>query len=216
MIKGIVFDLDGTLVDSLGVTFEAFNHGINAFGVRTQTPAEILSHFGPGEVKIIEKFVGPENVKQALKLVIQYFQSNLGRIGLHAGVTELLENLKSKRIPLAIFTGRSHPTTRMILEHHRLTQKFVTVVAHEDVKASKPHPEGLLLAVSRMGLKPDEVLFVGDSAVDLKAAHAAHATSVAAAWDSFTIREELLAEKPHHVIDHVNDLWKLWERMGAQ
>jgi HAD superfamily hydrolase (TIGR01509 family) len=213
MIKGIVFDLDGTLVDSLSVTFDAFNHGITSQGGRKHTPEEIMRYFGTGEGEIFAKLIGQDKAPQAYSAARDYMDAHMGRIPLHEGVGELLDELKSRSVPLSIFTGRSWPTTELILKHHGLLDRFIKVIAHDHVNSPKPSPEGLHLAVNSMKLNPSEVLFIGDSDVDILAAHAAGSTGVAVLWDLLVNKEKLEISKPHHWAGKPLELLTLWEQV---
>jgi HAD superfamily hydrolase (TIGR01509 family) len=212
MLKGIVFDLDGTLVDSLATTFDAFNHGITKFGGKVHTPAEIMAYFGPGEGEIFAQILGADKAEAAYEACRDYMDANLSRVPLHSGVGELLESLKSAGVPISIFTGRSWNTTEMILKHHGLMDRFITVVANDHVDAPKPSPEGLHLALSRMKLEPQQVLFVGDSPADMIASRAAGARGVGALWDLQAERTLMEPHEPHHWADHPNEIWNVWER----
>jgi HAD superfamily hydrolase (TIGR01549 family) len=210
-LKGIVFDLDGTLVDSLSTTFDAFNHGITTFGGRKHTPHEIMKYFGPGEGEIFAAILGEDKADAAYAACRDYTQANLGNVPLFEGVPELIESLKSAGVPISIFTGRSWNTTEMILKHHRLLDRFVTVVANDHVGHPKPSPEGLFLALERMKLQPKEALMVGDMAADIMAARSAGSQGVAALWDLMAKREHLEPHRPHHWAEkptQVLDIWK--------
>jgi phosphoglycolate phosphatase/pyrophosphatase PpaX len=211
MLKGIVFDLDGTLVDSLSVTFDAFNYGITQFGGRKHTPAEIMKYFGTGEDEIFVQIMGKEKAAQAYAACCKYTDENLAHVPLHSGVGDLLENLKSAGVPISIFTGRSWITTEMILKHHGLMDRFITVVANDHVDFPKPSPAGLHLALSKMKLNPNEVLFVGDSPADMIASRAAGSQGVAALWDLLAEKELLQPHEPHHWATHPMDIWKVWK-----
>src|SRR5688500_12179255 len=132
-IQGIVFDLDGTLVDSLSVTFEAFNHGIERAGGKRHGPLELLSYFGPGEGAIFAKIVGQDRAEEAYQACKEYLDANMAKVPLHSGVADLLGRLRKARIPISIFTGRSWDTTEMILKHHGILDHFVSVIAHDHV-----------------------------------------------------------------------------------
>lgn len=211
MLKGIVFDLDGTLVNSLATTFDAFNHGIVRLGGRKHTPQEIMKYFGPGEREIFAKILGAHQAEQAYELCRTYFNENLGKMPLHDGVAELLEKLKSAGVPISIFTGRSWDTTEMILSNHRLLDRFITVIANDHVSSPKPAPEGLHLALSRMKLDPKEVLFVGDSPADMLVSKSAKSNGVAALWDLQANRAELEVYQPAHWASHPMDVWKIFK-----
>jgi HAD superfamily hydrolase (TIGR01549 family) len=211
-LKGILFDLDGTLVDSLSVTFEAFNHGIVEQGGRRHTPHEIMAYFGPGEDKIFTRIVGPERAPAAYAACKAYLDENLDQVPLHAGVPELLEELRSSGVPVSIVTGRSWDTTEVILRHHRILEQFVTVIANDHVGSPKPSPEGIRLALSRMKLAPTEAIYVGDSWVDIRAARSAGTESVAALWDLLAKREELTPHDPHHWAERPIEILELWRK----
>src|SRR5262245_37376122 len=143
MIQGIIFDLDGTLVDSLGTTFAAFNRALEALGAPRRTPREIMAHFGGGEIRIFEKLLGSKaQAARAILTYQAYIDAHKGRVPLFAGVPELLHSLQAAGLPLAIFTGRGSETTEMILGSHGLRTHFVTVVCDDHVGQSKPSPEG--------------------------------------------------------------------------
>jgi HAD superfamily hydrolase (TIGR01549 family) len=210
MIQGIIFDLDGTLVDSLGTTFAAFNHALEALGAPRCTPREIMAHFGGGEIRIFEKLLGSRAQAEKAVLIYQaYMIAHQGRVPLFEGVPELLQALRAAGMPLAIFTGRGSETTEVILAQHSLRERFVTVVCDDHVSQSKPSPEGLLLCLERMKIAPERALFVGDHPHDLRAAHAAGAVPVAALWDGLADRAQLEPLKPRHWVQRPADVLRL-------
>lgn len=215
-IQGIVFDLDGTIVDSLAVTFEAFNHGIGLHGGRHLAPHEIMGYFGPGENEIFGRILGRQNADSAYRAARDYLDQNLDKVPLHDGIPELLSELADRKVPIAIFTGRSWNTTEVILRHHGLLDRFITVVANDHVSSPKPSPEGLLLALKRMGLRPEEALLVGDSPVDVRAAKHAGSIAVGALWDRFAEREELERQKADHLVQNPLDLLDLYDQLAVR
>lgn len=215
-VKGVVFDLDGTLVDSLGATFEAFNYGIVKLGGREHSPKEIMAYFGPGEDEIFAQIVGRDKAAAAYQASRDYLDAHLGEVPLHSGVGELLETLKSNGVPISIFTGRSWVTTEMILRHHGLLDRFVTVVANDHVDSPKPSPAGLHLALSRMKMAPEDVLFVGDSPMDMIASQAAGSRGVAALWDLTAKRDLLSPHDPHHWATHPMDVWRVFQEIRTE
>ena len=210
MLKGVVFDLDGTLVDSLSHSFSAFNHGFTQHGGKFHQPEEIMAYFGPGEGDIFTRVLGTEKAAAAYDSYRKFFDEKIGEMPLHKGVEELLTTLEANRIPFSIFTGRGWDTTELILKHHRILDRFITVVSSDHVNLSKPSPEGLHLALSRMKMQPKEVLFVGDSSQDIRAAHLAKSIGVAALWDSRASREELALQKPHYWAGVPMEIWEIF------
>lgn len=208
-LKGVVFDLDGTLVDSLKVTFEAFNHGIVAAGAEPPSAEKLSSYFGPGEDKIFEAIVGKTLAPIAYKACRDFLNERLQEVPLHAGVLEMLDELKSRNMPISIFTGRSWNTTEIILNHHNLNERFVSVVANDHAPKPKPSGSGLLLTAKKMQLEPNELLYVGDSAVDIYAAHSAGSLSAGALWDDRANRQQLVNARAHHLLIKPGDLFQL-------
>lgn len=202
--------MDGTLIDSLSSTFEAFNHAFAAVGARPHTRAEVAQYFGRGEDQMLQAMLGPEIGPKAYEALKDYTRQNLAQVTLHDGVSELLEQLKSSSVPLSIFTGRSWSTTESILKHHGILDRFITVVADDHVGSPKPSPEGLLLALTRMKLAPEQVLFVGDSPFDMQAARSSGAQGVAATWDELVDKERLKHFQPKYWAAHPRDVWTIW------
>jgi len=210
-VKGILFDLDGTLVDSLAVTFDAFNAGFVGQGGRRHSPQEIMSHFGPDEGEIFAKVLGKACAEAALQAFLKHLDENVGKVPLHAGVPAVLEWARETGIPISIVTGRGWETTEMILEHHGILDRFVTVVCNDHVPFPKPSPDGIQLALSRMGLKASEAVYVGDSWVDMRAARLAGCPGVAALWDMLADREALAGQTPDHWAEAPAALRRIWE-----
>ncbi len=209
--KGILFDLDGTLVDSLKVTFEAFNQGILSQGGKRHSPAEIMAYFGPGEKEIFAQIIGREGAQAAYDVSCKYMDDSMTSIPLHAGVGDLLEKIKSAGAPVSIFTGRSWNTTEIILRHHRILDRFITVIANDHVKAPKPAPDGILIAAERMKMEPAGLMYVGDSVVDIRSAKGGGAQAVAAAWDLIADHQGLRAHEPHHWAETPADVWEIFQ-----
>lgn len=212
MTKGIVFDLDGTLVDSLSISFDAFNLAMNRYGGRSHSAEEIMS-YGDYSAKFNEE-LGKDNGPAAYASCLEFFESNMGRIPLHQGAGELLEKLKSSGVPVSIFTGRPADSTEVILKHHGLKDRFVTVITADHVGHPKPSPEGLHLALSRMKLSPEAALMVGDSHYDMRAARNAGAHGVACLWDFLASRELLSPHQPAHWAECPMDVWEIWRRFS--
>lgn len=198
----VVFDLDGTLVESFSVTFEGFMVGLEAAG-HPRIPAHVLGgYFGPSEEKIFSILVGPERAKRASEAYKTYTQTNLSKMTVHDGIMELLDQLDLKRIPLAIVTGRGDETTQWILQKFNLKSRFQSVIVNDELKAPKPDPEGLQLAAKRLKLPPNKLLYVGDTVVDHEATERAGSFFIGAAWDPFAVHARLRDLNKGHWVKH--------------
>ena len=206
MLKGIVFDLDGTLVNSLKATFDGFNHTFQAFGAPVLTPHQIMEHFGPGERQIFEKILGIEHGLKAQKLYHDYTRSRMHESPLFEGIHDVLNTCHRLNLPTSIVTGRGRDGTKIILEHHGLLDRFVSVICHEDVSSSKPSPEGILKATQLMNLDPTQIAYVGDMWVDIRAAKRAGSHAISVAWDPIHDFELCQKEEPHFTAKSPEDL----------
>lgn len=213
--KGVVFDCDGTLVDSLAQAFESFNHALQAVGEQRRSREAIKRYFGVGADRILIQLVGDE--ERGLEAFQHYMdhQSELAdRTHLHAGVREMLDQLAHANVPMAVVTGRHERDLDVVLAPHKLSDYFVAMIADNHAPNSKPAPDGLQLAAERMGLPPQDCIYVGDAIVDIQAAHAAHSAAVAAVWDSLADAAELEAEKPTYTAQHPLDVITIYQQLS--
>ena len=209
MLKGILFDLDGTLVDSLNLTFKGFNEVFQTYGQPPKTPQEILGLFGPGEVKIFEKCVGAENAQQALEQFVHYTRSRVSEAPLFDGAREVLETCERLGLKIGIVTGRGRESADLILKHHGIRHHFPIVVTHDDVSSSKPSPEGIHLALKHLELSPEQAVYVGDMWMDVRAAKRAGCRAISATWDLAYDHESVTREMPDRFCDSLRGLFPL-------
>lgn len=219
-IKGVVFDLDGTLVSSMAPTIKAMNAALSAGPGLTLDLQTLASYFGASEWVIFHQILNDRKDSlqlqsaDALRLAADrtysiYRKSFLdelesGGAPLFEGVRALLSAMKNQGHHLGVFTGRGRDLTDEILRYHRLDSVFDVVVTHDDVSKGKPNPEGILKAIEKIQVlkKPDPVLlaqdflYLGDSWIDIRAAHDARTHSGAALWDPLVQVERVLTEKP--------------------
>ena len=176
--KAVIFDLDGTLADSKETIVEVFRRLFTEFGFPTPTGAEIRDVEAFGRARIIELILprekrGDEELRaRMLERCSVLARELLVKIKPVKGAAETLEWLKKRGVKIALATNRGS-TTDELLRLLGLLDYFDVVVTAEHTKNPKPHPEALLLAVKKLGVKPEEALFVGDTAVDLAAGNAA-------------------------------------------
>jgi HAD superfamily hydrolase (TIGR01509 family) len=163
--RGVVFDLDGTLVDSLDLHQRALAAAAESVG-RHATPARIFMAQRATDLGTVAALVGDANVETAWPAYHRAFLGLLPRSGVRqtAGASQVLQRLREAGIVTGVCTGRTRELARALLGACGLPVDLT--VAREDAAAPKPAPDGLRLALARLGLDPPTTLFVGDSAAD--------------------------------------------------
>jgi HAD superfamily hydrolase (TIGR01509 family) len=165
-LRAVVFDLDGTLLNSLPLVLAAIAHGIEPFGPRPTM--EIFAKLGgPPERFLCTLVDDRKNVPAALARMEAYHRANAHMIQPYDGVSALLENLRHRGLQVAIWTGRDRLTTEALLREHKLEGYFAAVVCGDDLPTHKPDPEGLREILRGLGVQPQETVFVGDADVDV-------------------------------------------------
>ena len=165
-LRAVVFDLDGTLLDSMPLVLESVAHALEPFGARPDR--EILAKLGGPP----ERFMGtllkePANLAVALSRFEGFHRANSHRIRPFSGVARLLAGLREAGLALAIWTGRDRVSTKTLLGEHQLRGYFATVVCGDDLPSHKPDSAGLAEIMRRLQVEPSETLFVGDADVDV-------------------------------------------------
>lgn len=210
--RGIVFDLDGTLVDTLGTIAAALNHGLGVLGLPEHPPARVATMVGEG-VRVLCELALPERsrsdaalLERLLAEVRAFYDRNvLLHARMYDGVEELLRALAGRGVRLAVLSNKPDPLTVATIEGLGLAPLFSVVLGHRDAFPRKPDPTSARFVLERLGVRPAEALYVGDTPIDLRTARAAGIPSVAVTW-GFRGRPELEAERPDHVVDHAAEV----------
>ncbi|MDN5344326.1 MAG: pyrophosphatase PpaX [Clostridia bacterium] len=203
MFAGVLFDFDGTLVDTTALVLKSFQHTLAPYLGRVVEPEEVYPYFGitlrdglaafvPDRTELVE-----EMLPRYRRFSEEYFDDLVRPC---PGVREGLEQLRAAGIKLGIVTSRVRDTTLYGLHLFDLTGFFQAVVTMEDVQSHKPGPEPVRHGVKLLQLTPPEVTMIGDSPHDILAAKAAGVTSVAAGWSKVP-RERLLSARPDVIVN---------------
>jgi HAD superfamily hydrolase (TIGR01509 family) len=164
--RAVVFDLDGTLLDSLPLVLAAISHALEPFG--TRPPPDIFARLGGPP----ERFLGPllndlSHVPEAMKRMESFHHDNAHLIQTYEGAAALLGALRQLGLGVALWTGRDRSSTNWLLERHGLAGLFTTTLCGDDLPSHKPDPAGLREILRRLDVRPEETLFVGDADVDV-------------------------------------------------
>lgn len=165
--RAIVFDLDGTLVDSLPLVLRSIAHAIEPFAP-TRPTADIFAHLGGPPRRFLGGLVGDErHVPVAAERMAQFHEANQHLILPFEGARSALAQLREHGAQLAIWTGRDRVSGEALLAQHDLASLFATVIYGDDLPTHKPDPEGMREILRRLNVRSEETLFVGDADVDV-------------------------------------------------
>lgn len=185
-ISCVIFDLDGTLADTSKLIYASFRHVARLYTGRIYTDPEILALFGPTEEVAIADLVGEDRAAEAIEEFHRFYEaSHAGMARSHAGIREILQFLKARGVVLALFTGKGKRTTVVTLAQLGYSGYFDLLVTGDDVEEHKPSAEGIRKVLQAYGLEPGQALMVGDSPMDIIAAHGAGVRVVSVSWDTF-------------------------------
>lgn len=212
MIKGIIFDMDGTILDTLTDITISVNHALKTFHLPIKTEEEIKMAVGNGAIKLIERVTPETYSKEQIESVWKVYQAyydlhSNDHTGPYAGILDLLSYLKSKGYKLAVVSNKFEHLVKA-LNIQIFKGYFDASVGETEGMPIKPNPQMVYKALDILNLKPNEVLYVGDSEVDIITAHNAHLQSVGVTW-GFRPEALLVNHGAHHIIHHPNQLIKI-------
>ncbi len=218
--RAVIFDLDGTLVDSAPDIAEAVNAGFGPLGVKPFPVSDVKGMIGGGASVAIAraaKLAGVTLDVQTEAGVLERFMEAYARAsadgrGLYPGVHDVLSALTAHGLKLALCTNKAEHITHITLEALGIAGHFRSVVAATDGLPKKPHPAMLLRAIEPFGVLPTDAVMVGDSHADVEGARAAGCKIVAVSYGySSTPVTKLGADA---VIDRLADLPATLARLG--
>jgi pyrophosphatase PpaX len=205
-LPAILFDMDGTLLDSIELILQSAEF---AFEGRERKPsrAEWQALIGTPLDVMLRNWASDEEDLLALRARYREFQlANHHRlVRIYDGVPEVLAELHARGHPMAIVSSKLDRGIRMSMDYFDLTKYFDVIVGIESTKHHKPHPEPVLFALNKLGVKPTEAVFVGDSPHDVEAGNAAGVPVIACTWGAYT-RDEIAAASPAKCFDDVRGL----------
>ncbi|MBE6806993.1 MAG: HAD family hydrolase [Ruminococcaceae bacterium] len=209
MAKAVIFDLDGTLLNSLGDLTGAVNHALTVQGFPTHTEAEVRTYVGDGVRQLIARSCPPGTDEATQEAVLatylpHYAAHNRDKTTPYPGVVALLGDLKAAGYRLGVVSNKHNAGVQTLCAHFFGDLLDVTVGA-DDTRPRKPAPDGLLYALQAVGVTANDAWFVGDSAVDVRTAHAAGVRCAAVTW-GFQDADRLLAEHPAVLVSTAEEL----------
>lgn len=200
-LKGFIFDLDGTLINSLPVVRTSLNTTLLKFSGRVYGDKELSSLYGPSEEGIFKKLF-PDSWRE----VLQFYLNEYDRIHRQyakpfPGVVEALTLLQERKMKLALVSGKGAGSMGISLKHSGLKHFFEVIITGSEQRASKPEHIKQVLAL--WNFSPEEVVYVGDIAYDVQAAKEVGVLPISALWAETVQVQKVLAMNPTFAFDNV-------------
>lgn len=199
MNKAVIFDLDGTLLNTLGDLTAAVNHALAVHGFPTHTEASVRTFIGDGVKQLIARAC-PADTDEATRASVlaaylpYYAAHNADLTRPYDGAMQLLVALREAGYRVAVVSNKHAPGVQALCD--RFFGKMLEVaVGNDETRPLKPAPDGVLYAMGQLQVAPEDVWYVGDSAQDVRTARNAGVRSIAVTW-GFQDADRLAAEKP--------------------
>jgi pyrophosphatase PpaX len=202
--KYILFDLDGTLIDTNQMIIDSFKHTYKTHLGKDIEEKEIIKSFGEPLITTLGRY-SPGNAEELYNTYISYNESiHDNRVSLCCNIKELLEQLKELGCVMAVVTSKRQKMAHRGLELLDIMKYFSSVVTIDDTAEHKPHPAPVLKALEKLGAAPEEAIMIGDSIFDIQCAHNAGVKAVQVSWGASL--EHLQQETPDYLVDDAMEI----------
>lgn len=207
--KLIIFDLDGTLVNSYPAIICSVNSTLEKLNLRKQSPEAIRKAVGWGDKALLIPFVGNKRIKSALGIYRKHHKRSLRqRATFMPGAKRLLNYLHKKGYKLAIASNRPFRFSHILLRHLKIKRLFSYVLCKDQIRFGKPHPSMLNKIIEKLKVNKQDVLYVGDMAIDVCTGRRAKIKTFAVTTGSSSLIE-LKKEKPDFISKDLFRLFKI-------
>ena len=205
--RAVIFDLDGTLANTLEDIADNMNRALAGYGFPIHEYETYRFFIGDGLKNLVTQCL-PEDARTETNVVAchdrmlaEYHTNYINKTRLYDGIPELLDTLSSRQIKMAVLSNKADPLTQKICNRLLKNWKFDVIMGASDRFPRKPDPASALFISGQMNIMPSDICYLGDSDVDMKTAIAAGFYPVGVSW-GFRPREELVANGAKRIIDH--------------
>ncbi|HEY8315455.1 MAG TPA: HAD-IA family hydrolase [Gaiellaceae bacterium] len=202
----VLFDLDGTVVDSGGIILASMRHATREVLGRDFGDTELMQAVGGPGLEAQMAVFAPEHVDELVRVYRAHNEPLHEELQACDGMEDVLVRLHREGRRLGVVTAKRRSTVELAFARVPVAHLFETVVGGDETEKHKPDPEPLLLAAERMHASPAETAYVGDSPFDIRAAKAAGMYAVAVTWGRIHDRSKLEREKPDAIVDTAEGL----------
>jgi pyrophosphatase PpaX len=205
----VLFDLDGTVIDSGAIILASMRHATREVLGTEHSDEDLLRAVGGPGLEAQLAVFGPEDVDELVRVYRAHNEPLHDELEACTGMEDVLVRLHDEGRRLGVVTAKRRSTVELAFARVPVAHLFETVVGGDETEKHKPDPEPLLLAAERMGVEPTTAAYVGDSPFDIRAAKAAGMFAVAVTWGRIHDRGRLEQEEPDAIAERAEDLLEL-------
>ncbi|MBP8793662.1 MAG: HAD family hydrolase [Lutibacter sp.] len=211
--KAVIFDLDGTLVNSLQDIADSMNIVLQGYNYPTHSYEEYKNFIGSGIRSLVGKSLplahnNEKQIDSCFNLMMEVYRDNCTcKTKPYDGITELLDNLKSRNIKLSVLSNKSDEFTKKITDA-LLPNYFDPVIGLSVESLKKPNPFGVVEISKKLGIEVEEIIYIGDSGIDMQTANNANMFAVGVLW-GFRPKEELISNGAKYLLSNPSDLLQI-------
>ncbi|AUD65221.1 hypothetical protein BK011_05810 [Tenericutes bacterium MZ-XQ] len=218
MIKGIIFDMDGTILNTIDDVVVSVNYAMRNFNLPEKTIQEVKDGIGRGAINLIEDVVPKETTQEDILKIYEVYQTyydkhNNDLTAPYDGILELLSTLKEQGYKLAVVSNKYRYLVEA-LNHDIFKDYFDISMGEMEGIPIKPAPDMIYIALKEMNLSKDEVIFIGDSDVDMMTANHAQIKSIGVTW-GYRSKEVLKKHQASYIVDQPIDILNIINEVNA-
>ena len=203
----VLFDLDGTIVDSGWIILASYRHATTTVLGRDYPDEVLLARVGAGDLEEQMREFDAERSDELARAYREFYAPLHSELQAFPGMLELLRRLDEEGRTLGIVSAKRHDIVQLALDALGFGDTLDIVVGSDEAPRGKPHPDQILLALKRLGADPDQTAYVGDAPFDVAAAKAAGVHAVGVTWGGIHTRERMEGEGPDAVVDTAEELY---------
>lgn len=210
-INTVMFDFDGTIMDTNKVILQSWQHTFRTLEGRERPKEEIYSTFGEPLYITMKKVLPHIPVEKAAEVYRSYHYDNFtDLISVFPGMLDLLKTLKDMNHKVGLVTSRLRRTTQIALDKYGMQKYFDTIITGDDCRKFKPDPEPVNIALKQLRSRPEEAIMIGDTIFDILCAKNAGVKSALVSWALAIKEEEIIGENsPDYIIKKPEDLLEI-------
>jgi len=218
MVKGIIFDMDGTILNTIDDVVASVNYAMRHFNLPEKTVQEVKDGIGRGAINLIEDVVPKGTSEADIYKIYEVYQTYYDQhtndfTAPYEGILDLLKTLKNNGYKLAVVSNKYRYLVEA-LNHDIFKDYFDISMGEMDGVPIKPAPDMIHMALKELKLSKDEVIFIGDSDVDMMTANNANIRSIGVTW-GYRSKEVLIKHKANYIIDQPKDILNIIDEVNA-